>query len=492
MNKTVYLMLKITSIIMIRQFLFVLLFVVCAFSLGAKVQLPAIFSDGMVMQQSEQVKIWGKAKANASVEIRCSWDNQPIQVRSNANGEWKASFKTPSGSYQLQQITISDGDVLTLKNVLIGEVWLCAGQSNIEMPVRGFQNSPIEGASDLVADAGLYKGKIREIKVKKSLATTTKDDCPGDWKESVPENVPLFTALGYSFAIALQKVLDVPVGIINCTYGGTDIECWISEDITAKYTDISKEKGKAKYHSANISEVYNSMVHPIKSYTIRGTIWFQGENNVNRFQTYQDRLIDLIGMWRTKWEQPDMPFYLIEIAPYRFKQDDKAAYLREMQFKVSQTLPNVQYVGTNDMIEPFEVNQTHPMKKIGIGKRTAWLALDKTYQRDCFFGECPSYKAMRVEGDRVILSFNAAKAGFNLFDGMVGFEVAGEDRVFYPATARIVGTMHLSEIELFSRDVKNPVAVRYCFHDFMLGNVTNVWGKPLIPFRTDNWEYPRK
>ncbi|MDO4755732.1 MAG: sialate O-acetylesterase [Parabacteroides sp.] len=477
---------------MIRLFYFSLLFIFFSFSLGAKIQLPSIFSDGMVLQQSTHVKIWGKAKPNSAVEIRCSWEGQSIQLRSNAKGEWNAVLKTPAGGYQAQQITISDGEVFSLNNVLIGEVWLCAGQSNMEMPVRGFQNCPIEGASDLVADAGLYQGKIRIIKMKKSMAATPQEDCPGIWKESVPENAPLFTAVGYTFAIALQKVLDMPVGIVDCTYGGTDIEYWMSEDVTAKYTDISKEEGKATYRSAFISEVYNSMVHPIKGYTLRGTIWYQGENNVSRFQTYQERLTDYIGMWRTKWEQPEMPFYIIEIAPYRYKQDDKSAYLREMQYKVSQTMPHVEYVGTNDLVVSYEANQIHPKEKIALGKRTAWLALEKTYGRDCFFGECPTYKAMRVEGDRVILSFNAAKAGFNLFEGMVGFEVAGEDRVFYPATARIVGTMHLSEIELFSQYVSKPVAVRYCFHDFMLGNVTNVWGKPLIPFRTDTWEYSGK
>lgn len=470
-----------------RQFLLSLLFLICSSTIGAKIQLPAIFSDGMILQQSTNVKIWGKANKNTDVEIRCSWNDTPFRTHSNAEGEWNTFISTPIAGYQPQQITVSDGDIYTVENVLIGEVWLCAGQSNMEMPVRGFQNSPIEHASDIVADAAQYQGKVRVIKVKKSVAETPQTDCSGIWKESIPENAYLFTAVGYTFAIALQKVLNVPVGIIDCTYGGTDIEDWLPKEITDTYTDISREKGKAKYHAPRISTVYNSMVHPIAGYTLRGTVWYQGENNVVRYETYGERLTDFINMWREKWQQENMPFYVIEIVPYRFYQDDKSAYLREMQYKVSQSLPQVQYVGTNDMVDPYEFNQVHPKRKIGIGKRTAWLALEKTYQRDCFFGECPSYKAMRVEGERVILSFNSAKAGFNLFEGMVGFEIAGEDKIFYPATARIVGTMHLSEIELFSRFVSKPIAVRYCFHDFMLGNVTNVWGKPLIPFRTDTW-----
>jgi len=466
------------------RFLSLFLLLGICLSTKAKVVLPELFSDNMVLQQSTSVKIWGKAKPDANVSIKCSWNNTPVVARSDKDGHWTAWLKTPTGSYQPQNLIISDGQALKVNNVLIGEVWMCSGQSNMEITLNGYWNCPIVNANDMIAEAGTHKG-IRCLTVERNGAIAPQDDCKGTWKESNSKNASGFSATAYYFALELNKTLNVPVGILVCSWGGSTVEGWLPESILKGYSDIDLNRIKEPKDEWMKPEImYNGMLHPITGYTVKGFLWYQGESNVGRHSTYADRLATMVKLWRQEWGEGNIPFYMVEIAPYQYGEGDRGAYLREAQYKASTIIPNSGIVCTNDLVEPYEQYNIHPKDKEHVGKRLSYLALANTYKQEGIEAYGPSYKSIEIKEDKAILSFNRAQDGFNRFDGMLGFEVAGADKVFHPATAKIVNDQ---QIEVISPDVSAPVAVRYCFRNFQLGNVKNTRDLPLIPFRTDNW-----
>ena len=394
----------------------------------AKVDLPEILSDNMVLQQHTEVKLWGKAKANAEVSISPSWTNNIYTVKTDNDGKWIAEIQTPSASYTPYTITLSDGEVTTLNNILIGEVWFCSGQSNMEMPLAGFWNCPIEGANETIATASQWKG-IRVATVEKNGQLDPVDRCKGSWKVSNPANAGAFSATAFNFAMMMNRVLDIPVGIINCSWGGSTVEGWLPRDIVAQYKDIDlkkdicKEDGHDWWHYMSPTLMYNGMLKPLQNYTIKGFLWYQGESNVGKHKTYPERLKTMVELWRKEWGLGELPFY--------------------------------------------------------------YMALSRTYGFKGMEDMGPVYKSMEIKDGAAILSFDYAKDGFNRLKGMEGFEIAGEDKVFYPAEAEVYNNL---QIKVKSDKVKNPVAVRYCFRDFKPGNVANLRELPMYPFRTDNWE----
>ncbi len=456
-------------------------------SADAKIVLPGLFSDNMVLQQSARTNIWGKAKANANISIKCSWSGKIVTTKSNEDGNWKTQLTTPAASYTPQTLIISDGEALKVNNILIGEVWMCSGQSNMEITLNGFWNCPIANANELIAEAGTHKG-IRCLKVEKKGAMTPQDHCNGSWKVSNSKNAGDFSATAYHFAIELNKVLDVPVGILVCSWGGSTVEGWLPENILKGYSDIDLKKMESKTYTEWMKPeiMYNGMLHPIIGYTVKGFLWYQGESNVGRASTYADRLATMAKLWRDSWCEGDIPFYLVEIAPYQYGGDGiSAAFLREAQYKASQIIPNSGIACTNDLVESYEQNNIHPKEKEQIGKRLCYLALANTYKMEGISANSPSFKSMEIKEGRAILSFNHITDGFNRLDGMEGFEVAGADKVFHSAKAKMVNNL---QIEVSSSEVTEPLAVRYCFKNFQPGNVKNTRGLPLIPFRTDNWQ----
>lgn len=455
-------------------------------SASAKVVLPSVFGNNMVLQQSTAVNIWGKAKPNTSISIKCSWNVKPVMTKSDKNGKWKTQLNTPTGSYKPQSLMISDGETLKVNNILIGEVWLCSGQSNMEITLNGYWNCPIANANEMIAEAGTHKG-IRCMTVEKNAALSPQDDCKGSWKESNPKNAPGFSATAYNFALSINKALDVPVGILVNSWGGSTVEGWLPENILKRYSDVNLNQitdPKAnEYLKPEI--MYNGMLHPLIGYTIKGIIWYQGESNVGRQQTYTDRLSTMVSLWRTLWGEGNIPFYLVEIAPFQYGGNGiNGALLREAQFKAASVIPNSGIVCTNDLVEAYEQHNIHPKDKEHVGKRLSYLALAKTYKIEGIEANSPSFKSMEIKDGKAILSFNHAQDGFNRLDGMEGFEVAGADKVFHPAQAMMVNNQ---QIQVSSADVAEPIAVRYCFRDFQPGNVKNTRGLPLFPFRTDNW-----
>ena len=455
-----------------------------------KVTLPEILSDNMVLQQQTKARLWGWTDPSNEVTIRTSWDNQTYTVKADAQGKWLTAVSTPAATYAPQTISFSDGETLTLNNVLIGEVWFCSGQSNMEMPLAGFDNCPIAGANETIAKAGQWKG-IRVAMIEKNGQLEPVDRCKGSWKVSSPENAPAFGATAFHFAMMMNQVLDVPVGIINCSWGGSTVEGWLPREIVAQYPDINLERDIRKeephdwWHYLSPTLMYNGMLKPLQNYTIKGFLWYQGESNIGKHKTYGERMKTMVELWRKEWGLGELPFYFVEIAPFGSAEGTGSALLREAQFKAQAIISNSAMVSTNDLVEPYEAYNIHPKDKKHVGERLAYQALSKTYHIGGIEPESPVYKSMEIKDNAAILSFSHADNGFNRMNQMVGFEMAGEDKVFYPAQAEIAGR---NQIKVTCDKVVRPVAVRYAFRDFLLGNVANLRELPLIPFRTDNWE----
>ncbi len=468
-----------------KGFLFFVSALICSVQIYAKVTLPEIIGDNMVLQQNSEVNLWGKSTGKI-VSVSSSWSANPVKVEVNKDGSWKIKIHTPKGSYNPQTIIISDEESITLNNILIGEVWFASGQSNMEMPLKGFLNCPVTKSNEIITYAGENKNKIRFATIPRTPSYTLQDEVKGKWKECNSQNAPDFSATAFFFAKNINRALDVPVGIINCSWGGSRVESWLPKDILQNYKDIDLSKtGIEKvidYKRPLL--MYNGMLHALTSYTIRGFIWYQGESNVGHEDTYANRFSTMVKQWRSEWGQGDLPFYFVEIAPYNYGWNEQGAYLRESQFKAQSLIPNSGMISTNDLVRPYENNQIHPCDKEDVGQRLAFLALCGTYGWKGIACRGPEYKSMEVKGDTAYLTFNYVDGGFNRLKDIQGFEICGEDRTFYPAYVKVQG----NTLIVSSAEVQEPVAVRYCFRNFQIGNIGNTEGLPMVPFRTDNFE----
>ena len=457
-------------------------FVISVNQLFAEVKLPSVFCDNMVMQQQTEAAIWGKANKNSTVSVTTSWNGKSYSVKASSDGSWKLKVATPKagGPYE---ISISDGKSLKLRNVLIGEVWVCSGQSNMEMPVKGYKNQPVLGSSDAIALSS--NPNIRLFTVKKTTSLEPLDDFTGDWKTCVPENVYEFSATAYFFGLMLNKALNVPVGLINTSWGGTRIEPWISE-MGCKNFDWVKlpEKKPVENLSPQTPTVlFNAMINPIVGYGIRGAIWYQGESNRNEPKEYQKLMPGLIENWRSVWGIGEFPFYFVQIAPFDYGLSGlNSAYLREAQLKASTAIP---HIGMACIMDLGEKDCIHPAAKETGSKRLALLALSQTYGIKGITCQSPVLKEMKVTEGIVKLTFDNAPIGLTSYGKELAcFEVAGANKRFYPAKAFITGT----GITLISPSVSEPVAVRYAFKDFIVGDLFSTEGLPVSSFRTDDWD----
>jgi sialate O-acetylesterase len=451
-------------------------------NLFAEIKLPAIFCDNMVMQQQTEVKIWGKASNNASVKVTTSWNHKSYATAASSDGNWTLKVSTPNagGPYE---ISISDGKTLILKNVLIGEVWVCSGQSNMEMPMKGYLNQPVVGSADAIALSS--NPNIRLFTVTKTSSLSPLDDFAGSWSLCEPENVSEFSATAYYFGLMLNKILHVPVGLINSSWGGTRIEPWISESGCKKFDWVKLPEKKS---GENVSKqaptvLFNAMINPMVGYGIRGAIWYQGEANRKEYNEYHKLLPGLIENWRQLWGIGDFPFYYMQIAPFDYGQFlVNSAYLREAQLKVSTEISNV---GMACIMDIGEKDCIHPSNKETGSKRLAMLALKQTYGIKGISGQSPVFKEMKVSEGFVNLIFDYTPNGLTSFGKeLANFELAGANKRFFPAKAFITN----SGIRLFSPLVAEPVAVRYAFQNFVIGDLFGVDGLPVSSFRSDDWE----
>lgn len=466
----------------IFEILSVFVFILIASHVNAEVKLPSIFGDNMVLQQQTNAAIWGTASANKTVKVVTSWDKKSYSTKADANGKWKIKVNTPSAGGPFS-ITFSDGQTLKLSNVLIGEVWVCSGQSNMQMIMNGYQNQPVLGSNEAIATSS--NKSIRLITVEREKSLETKSNFKGEWLECNPGNVGNFSATAYFFGRLLQESLDVPVGLICSAWGGTRIEPWMSETGIKNFDWIKlpDKNMQGDFSQQTPTVLFNAMISPMAGFAIKGALWYQGESNRNEPNEYEKLMPGLIENWRTEWGIGDFSFFYCQIAPYDYGTDGlNSAFLREAQYKASTALPNI---GMACLMDAGEKSCIHPANKKAAGERLAYLALAKTYGMKGFEFSGPKLDNMEIEGSVVKLTFRHANYGLTTFGKeLVNFKIAGENKRFVPATAFITG----KGITLFSPLVEKPVAVRYAFDDFVVGELYNNEGLPASSFRTDDWE----
>lgn len=462
--------------------LFTFFVLTLAFSSKAKVKLPAIFDDNMVLQQQTDAAIWGKATANKTVKVTTSWNKKSYSTKADSDGNWKLKVNTPSAGGPFS-ISISDGQTLKLNNVLIGEVWVCSGQSNMQMIMNGYHNQPVLGSNEAIATS--TNKSIRLITIEREKSLETKEDFSGKWMECNPGNVGDFSATAYFFGRMIQDALNVPVGLICSAWGGTRIEPWISESGFKNFdwVDLPDKKQEDDFSPQTPTVLFNAMINPMVGYAIKGGLWYQGESNRNEPQEYEKLMPGLIENWRAEWGIGDFSFYYCQIAPYDYGTSGlNSAYLREAQYNASMALTNM---GMACLMDVGEKTCIHPADKKAAGERLAYLALAKTYDMAGFEFSGPKLDQMTTEGSVVKLTFRHARYGLTTFGkDLINFKIAGENKRFYPAQA----TITRKGITLFSPSVEKPVAVRYAFDDFVVGELYNNEGLPASSFRTDEWE----
>ena len=479
-----------------KNLIFVLLtFLLLSIDTEAKIVLPSVLADNMVLQQQTKVNLWGKASPNAKLSVKTSWNKHTVYTTVGADGRWKLSVETPKagGPYQ---IVLNDGEPLVLDNVLIGEVWFCSGQSNMEMPMRGFDRQPLKETNDIIAKAKpttpirIFNADSKDGKWVRQSNKKVQEDCQGDWLINTPENVAEASASAYYFARYIQEVLNVPVGILVSTLGGSKVEAWMSREALAPFADIDvsalDNNEPIKNASATPCVLYNARVAPLINYTIKGFLWYQGESNRDNAAVYKELMPAFVKDLRTKWGQGDFPFYFVEIAPYNYEgaNGTSAARLREVQLQNMKDIPNSGMVTTLDIGNPVFI---HPMDKATVGQRLAWWALAQTYGLKGF-GYAPAiYDSMEISDNKIYINVKNAERGLcPMWTSLKGFEIAGEDKVFHPAFAEI--ETKSCRLAVSSEKVPHPVAVRYAYKNYTEATVFNVYGLPLVPFRTDNWE----
>jgi len=472
----------------IKLFFLVCVFFVFPYAMHAKISLPAFISEGMVLQQLTSASLWGKAFPGKTITVRASWNNMNYSTKADSEGRWRIQLKTPQagGPYF---IAFSEGnDSFTLHDVWVGEVWLCSGQSNMEMPMKGFKNQPVEGSNmDILKSKN---SQLRLFTVKRHSTLAAQEDVEGEWQTANPVSVSEFSATAYYFGRLLQEILKVPVGLICSSWGGSPIESWMDRGMLQPFPGIKlpQTEEDIKEKNRTPTTLFNGMIAPLVGFAIKGVIWYQGESNYDRYTSYADLLLAMVNGWRTKWNKGVFPFYYCQIAPYDYRlitphgeEVFNSAYLREAQLKAESRIENS---GMAVLLDAGLEKGIHPPKKQIAGERLALLAFAKTYRINGIVSDSPVYKDMTIKGDTAILSFDRAEMWLTAPKGdLKNFKMAGLDKKFYPADAWI----NRSKVYVRSKAVKHPVAVRYAFENYVEGDLYGTEGLPVSSFRTDDW-----
>jgi sialate O-acetylesterase len=482
------------SILMKTSFLYLTLPVLMAFSSPAfsKITLPAFFSDGMVLQQKSRTKIWGFSTERNQVSLETSWDHRIYHAKTGADGRWAIQIHTPvaGGPFTLR---IGDNEQLMLKDVLVGEVWLASGQSNMEMPLKGYPAQPVNNAEAAILEQA--NSSIRFFAVKNNASRKVVNNCEGNWKEASAANRPDFSAVAYFFAKAIQEKLHVPVGILEADWGGTLIEAWMSEQsvrsVNADQQFVRTDTGTVNKNEPAV--LYNAMIHPLIGYGMKGVIWYQGEQNRQDPAGYAKFFPAMVRQWRKDWGAGNFPFIYAQIAPFYAKGTPNAAdkavkpfvpFLREAQLNALSKIPNS---GMAVLTDAGASNTIHPPEKQIVAGRLALIAFGRAYGMKDVKWQSPQYHSMKVTHNRVTLNFKHTGGAIELKpDTTATFEVAGKDRVFHHAKARV----EAEHIIVSSKDVEMPIAVRYAFKAWTTGIIYNHFGFPCSSFRTDHWPMP--
>lgn len=498
----------------------------------AEVNLPNIFSDHMVLQRAHANPVWGIADTNEKISVFIA--GQTHSTIADANGQWQIKLEPmkAGGPYKL---TIKGKNTVSFDDVLVGEVWFCSGQSNMEWPVIKANAHELEIASANYAN-------IRLIKAPRAGSETPQFSFDDQWKLTSPETVVDFSAACYFFARRLHNTLNVPIGLINTAWGGSRIEAFMPRSAlekTGEYSDFLEDWDRrivedadreyaaklAKYQAwqaagskgnkhkplhARVANhapgsIYNGLIHPVVGYGIKGAIWYQGESNTDRPYQYRRLFPLLINTWRDLWAQGDFPFYWVQLADYKkeFAQPTGGAWaeVREAQ-TMTLSLPNT---GEAIAIDLGEGRDIHPRDKQTVASRLVRHALAKDYDYD-IVSDSPRFSSMQIESKVIeskavgnmeaklerkvaTITFDNVSTTLYAYDlkKVLGFAIAGEDQKFVWAQAKIASK---NQVEVYSDDVPNPVAVRYGFEFNPVVNLYDRNGLPVTPFRTDNWPGP--
>lgn len=494
----------------------------CAASVPADVRLPAVIDDNMVLQRDMEVPLWGWA--DPGEEVTVAIDRSQVTVTAGSGGTWMVRLAPlqAGGPYEM---TIRGRNTISLTNVMVGEVWLCSGQSNMEMKVAHCADSV-----DEIAEA--FYPNIRLFQVTNAVAPEPLDDCEAEWQACRPSTVGDFSGTAYFFGREIMRELDVPVGLIHASWGETPIEPWMSREAFAAHPEFNSTllkwgsvlDGKPPeavayyatmgrwiedlYYAMSVGKpfpvpveppespvelttfpsmpmwVYNAMIAPLIPYAIRGAIWYQGESNAGHAFQYRKLFPAMIENWRSRWGQDDFSFVYVQLANY-MKPDAEPrecawAELREAQL-MALTLPQTAMAVTIDIGEAEDI---HPRNKQDVGRRLALGALKAAYRKGVIHSG-PLYDSMNVQDGKVHIRFTEMGSGLMVKgDGpLLGFAIAGEDRKFVWADANIEG----DEVVVWSDEVTQPLAVRYAWANNPVCNLYNREGLPASPFRTDNW-----
>lgn len=437
----------------------------------------------MVLQQQTECHIWGWAEPGKKIMVLTSWDKKSHSTSAHWDGRFEVVIKTPKagGPYS---IWFRDGDTVQLSNVMIGEVWICSGQSNMEMQMKGFKQQPVEGTTEELLRC--KDSQLRLFTVKRHASLTPIDDVTGQWSEANSASVRDFSATAYYFGRALRATLDVPVGLIVTSWGGSACEAWMKADWLKAFPKVQQnitEDDVKKLQQRCPTALYNGQLKPLIGYTMKGAIWYQGEDNIPRYDYYAPLMARMVEGWRAEWKQGDFPFYYCQIAPYDYSLIGwkNSQLLREQQMKAEALIPNARMAVLMDAGLEYGI---HPRKKRQAGERLALLALSNTYNVKGL-PDFAVYKEVTFQNDTCIISFDRSKEWVYFEHGphSNNFEVAGEDRVFHPAEAWV----SRNRVYVKSNEVKKPIAVRYAFRDWVEGDLMHD-GLPVSSFRTDSWD----
>lgn len=431
----------------------------------------------MVLQQNDSATFWGWGYNGQQVRLSGSWDNSVTTCVVSNIGKWNCKVKTPAagGPYTLR--IASGGNEIILNDVLIGEVWLCSGQSNMEWSYNN-------GAKFIREELPTcYNRNIRFFQIPRTASDYPQDDLRAEWKVCDSNSLKAFSAIGYYFGKKLQQELDVPIGLINSSWGGTPAETWtpapvIEADATLK--QAASQLQEVPWGPVKPGLLYNGMIAPITRFSIAGAIWYQGEANVGTNSTYSELFKTMINTWRGKWGR-ELPFYFVQIAPYKYGNKNVGALLMEQQAKTL-SVPRTGMIVITDLID--SVTNIHPSNKRDPGNRLANWALAETYHRIPGPYKSPMLKAAEPVKDKLILTFDFVPTGLMARDrNVTGFFISGADENWLPADAKIDG----DKIILSNKALKQPLHARYGFSNILIGNVFSKEGLPLCPFRTDSW-----
>lgn len=488
-------------------------------------EIPEIFGDNMVLQQQTQVKVWGWAESDHFIQVSTSWSSQCYIAKVADDGSWKVEVNTPTASFDKNSITFTEYktdpakdkkavvvDTKKSDGVLIGEVWFCSGQSNMEMPLGGFWNCPIEGADETIAQSGKYRNSVRVATIPKIGKQEPQKKVEGKWEIPSPKTASRFSACGYYFATTLADMLEVPVGIINCSWGGSCVEGWLPKDTLLTYPDGLTPVSPNDYHQRMV--MYNGMLHPLAGYTIKGFLWNQGESNVGYEKEYVERFKTMTRLWRKMWNQPNdkLPMYTVELPPYWY--DDvngtQGADFRAAQHLIAKELENSGCVCTSDLIYDYEAKQIHGTQKLKIGQRLAYMALTRDYGMEGIAAEAPEFEYMEevdanqeemtviagtaveknpnAKGKVLHLYFKNGDEGFDRLDNIEGFEAQDADGKWHDAIVWASSAWQNVKrqgcfLTLACPEVKDIKGVRYCYKNFIPGKLHGVRGLPVVPFQ---------